>query len=359
MNDRSNRPSPLNIPTEDLLRCYDLVGGMAWRALAGKRVFITGGTGFIGKWLLATLLDADEKLGLNCRISVLSRDPSIFQRDWPTIVGRVEWIVGDVRSFSIDKHHFDVIVHAATDVVAHATPEDIFSTCFDGTRRVLSLARQCNSSQLLLVSSGAVYGPFPAGMTHVPETHFGGPDPLLTSSAYGEGKRVAEWLTTQAVGEGLEVKIARVFALVGPHLPLDKHFAIGNFLRAAMNGTDIIVSGDGTPYRSYLYAADMSAWLWSVLLRGKSGRAYNVGADECLSIAALANHVCRTLASQSRVIVQKQAKPGIPPSYYVPDISRTRQELGLPMPLPLNEAIVRTARWHGGNTSNEMGKRSA
>lgn len=359
MNDRSNRPSPLNIPAEDLLRCYDLVGCVAWQALAGKRVFITGGTGFIGKWLLATLLDADEKLGLNCHISVLSRDPSSFQRDWPAIVGRVEWIIGDVRSFSVDNHHFDVIVHAATDVVAHATPEDIFSTCCDGTRRVLSLARQCNSSRLLLVSSGAVYGPLPAGMTHVPETYLGGPDPLLISSAYGEGKRAAEWLAAQAAGDGLEVKIARVFALVGPHLPLDKHFAIGNFLRAAMDGADIIVSGDGAPYRSYLYAADMSAWLWSVLLRGQSGRAYNVGADECLSIAALANHVSRTLASPSKVVVQKQAKPGTSPSYYVPDISRVRQELGLPMPMPLKEAIVRTASWHGGHTSPETGKRSA
>ena len=356
MNDKSSCPSPLNIPAEDLQRCHDLLGLATWQALARKRVFITGGTGFIGKWLLATLLDADEELGLKCHITVLSRDPSAFQCDWPSIVGRVEWIAGDVRSFSVDTRRFDVIIHAATDVVTHASPEDVFSTCFDGTRRVLSLARQCNSSRLLLVSSGAVYGPLPAGMTHVPETHLGGPDPLLTRSAYSEGKRASEWLASQAAGNGLEVKIARVFALVGPHLPLDKHFAVGNFLRAAIEGTDIIVSGDGTPYRSYLYAADMSAWLWSVLLRGQSGRAYNVGADECLSIEALANYVCRTLASPSKVVVQKQAKPDTSSSYYVPDISRARQELGLPMPLPLKEAIIRTASWHRSSASLEPGK---
>lgn len=350
MNDRSNRPSPLNIPAEDLQRCHDLLGLASWQALAGKRVFITGGTGFIGKWLLATLLDADEKLGLNCHVTVLSRDPFAFQRDWPTIVGLVEWIAGDVRSFSIETHHFDVIIHAATDVVAHATPEDVFSTCLDGTRRVLSLARQCKASRLLLVSSGAVYGPLPAGMTHVPETHLGGPDPLLTSSAYGEGKRASEWLASQAAGYGLEVRIARVFALVGPHLPLDKHFAVGNFLRAAIDGTDIIVSGDGTPYRSYLYAADMAAWLWAVLLRGKPGCAYNVGSEDALSILALAHRVADALQVRIDVRAARVAPPDHVPQHYVPQTRLAIAELGLGAPLGLDEALRRTARWYGHAT---------
>lgn len=344
--------SPLAIPGEDLQRCHDVLGIASWHALAGKRVFVTGGTGFIGKWLLATLLDANENIGLDCRITVLSRDSTVFLREWPAMVGRVEWINGDVRDFSIMTNRFDVIVHAATDVAAHVSPEDVFSTCLDGTRRVLTLARQCGANRLLLVSSGAVYGPLPAGMTHVPEIYLGGPDPLQGSSAYGEGKRVSEWLVAQAADDRLEVKIARVFALVGPHLPLDKHFAVGNFLRAALAGEEIDIQGDGTPHRSYLYAADMAAWLWAVLLRGLSGRAYNVGADESVSIAALANRVCRHLECPSQVFVRKQAQPGSSPAHYVPDISRARHELGLPAPLPLDEAIVRTARWHVGRTSS-------
>lgn len=346
MNDQLNRPSPLDIPAEDLQRCHDLLGASSWRGLAGLRIFITGGTGFVGKWLLATLLDADEALGLDCRITVLSRDPAAFMRNWPAIANRVEWVMGDVRSFPINANRFDVIVHAATDVVAHASPEDVLATCLDGTRRVLTLARRCGASRLLLVSSGAVYGPLPDGMTHVPETNLGGPDPLLSSSAYGEGKRVSEWLAAQAASDVLEVKVARVFALVGPHLPLDKHFAVGNFIRAALTGEEIVIHGDGTPYRSYLYAADMAAWLWAVLLRGRSGRAYNVGADESISIAELAKRVCRVLNHAPRIVVQQQPRPGVSPSHYVPDISRSRYELGLPAPLELDEAISRTARWH-------------
>ena len=181
---------PFALSEEDLQCCHDVLGISSWRALTGQTIFIAGGTGFIGKWLLATLLDANEKLGLDCRITVLSRDPESFQLAWPLVAGRVNWIAGDVRDFPITNEHFDVIVHAATDVASQVSPQDVFSTCLDGTRRVLELALRCGASRLLLVSSGAVYGPLPSGMTHVPETHLGGPDPLLSSSAYAEGKRV-------------------------------------------------------------------------------------------------------------------------------------------------------------------------
>ena len=342
----SSCESPLNIAAEDLQRCHDLLGLESWQALVGKRVFITGGTGFVGKWLLATLLDADEALGLHCDVTVLSRDPSAFQREWPDITDRINWIAGDVRSFEIEKKVFDVIIHAATDVVAQASPDDVFATCLDGTRRVLSLARSCGARLLLLVSSGAIYGLPPVGMTHIPETYLGGPDPLLSGSAYGEGKRVSEWLASQAAGNGLEVKLARIFALVGPHLPLDKHFAIGNFIRAALANEEIVIQGDGTPHRSYLYAADMAAWLWAVLFRGECGRAYNVGSDESISIAALAKRVCHVLKRETRVDLKQQPQPGVVISHYVPDITRARSELGLPSPMPLDLAILRTAHMH-------------
>ena len=337
---------PLDISEEDLQRCHDVLEISSWLKLKGQSIFITGGTGFIGKWLLATLLDADQKLSLDCRITVLSRDPGSFQRAWPAVAERVNWIAGDVRDFPITNEQFDVIVHAATDVASQVSSQDVFSTCLDGTRHLLKLASKCGASKLLLVSSGAIYGPLPTGMTHVPETHLGGPNPLLASSAYGEGKRVSEWLCAQASATGLEVKISRVFALVGPHLPLDKQFAIGNFLKAAMAGERVVIQGDGTPYRSYLYAADMAAWLWAVLIRGQPGRAYNVGSDQSLSIRALAERVCKLLVSKQGVMVVQAAQPDLPAVHFVPDIKRARHELHLPAPMGLDEAISRSARWH-------------
>jgi dTDP-glucose 4,6-dehydratase len=330
----------------------------AWQALAGQRLFFTGGTGFVGKWMLAGLLDADRRLGLDCEITVLSRNPQAFLRDWPALRDRVEVLTGDVQDLALPCSTFDIVIHAATDVALYSSPRQTFSTCVEGTRRILTLAEASGARKMLLVSSGAVYGALPLGMTKVPETYLGGPDPMLASSAYAEGKRVSEWLACRAADEGLHVGIARVFALVGPHLPLDCHFAIGNFVKAVLEGENIVIEGDGTPYRSYLYAADMAAWLWAVLLRGRSATAYNIGSEQGLSIAQLASRVRDLLAPTTTVHVCKQPERGAPVQYYVPDSTRARQELQLPPPLGLDEAIVRTAQWYSQRLSAKTARAS-
>lgn len=337
------------LPEADLVHAFDAIGKSGWQALAHRRLFVTGGTGFVGKWLLATLIDADRRLALGCRVTVLSRDPDAFTVAAPHLARapRVDIVRGDVRDFEFPAGRFDVVIHAATDVIAQNTPSGTFATCVEGTRRVLDFAVHVGATNFLLVSSGAIYGRQPPGISRVPETHAGAPDPLLQASAYGEGKRVSEWLTcARATESGLRVTIARCFAFVGPYLPLDKQFAIGNFLRAAMAGEEIVIQGDGTPYRSYLHAADMAAWIWAVLLRGQPGAAYNVGGEEALSIADLGQRVVRILGSTSKVHTLKRATADCEPERYVPDVSRARTELDLPAPIPLDEALLRTARWH-------------
>ena len=186
----------------------------------------------------------------------------------------------------------------------------------------------------------------PAGLSHVPEDYAGGPDPTDPRSAYGEGKRLAELLCTLFTRDGPECKIARCFAFVGPHLPLDLHFAIGNFVRDALAGGPIRVNGDGTPYRSYLYAADLAAWLWTVLFRGAPARPYNVGSDAALDIATVAAAVAAEFHPRPEVVVAKPRTPGRLAERYVPDVQRVTSELGLRAWVSLPEAIRRTIRWH-------------
>src|SRR5205085_5180473 len=112
------------------------------------------------------------------------------------------------------------------------------------------------------------------------------------NAAYAEGKRMAElYCSIYHAQHHLPIKIARCFAFVGPYLPLNKHFAIGNFIQDGLSQKDIVLKGDGTPCRSYLYAADLTVWLWTILLQGQNNLPYNVGSDEDLNLAALANMI--------------------------------------------------------------------
>jgi dTDP-glucose 4,6-dehydratase len=170
---------------------------------------------------------------------------------------------------------------------------------------------------------------------------------------YAEGKRASELMcvlhqkTAAAKGIEFEAKIARCWAFCGPHLLLDAHFAIGNFIRDVLAGRPISIAGDGTPRRSYLYAADLAAWLWTILFRAPALLAINVGSGRDVSIRGLAEVVAATLAPSTEIHVAQQVLPGALPERYVPSVERAERMLGLRETVSLEEAIRRTAAWHG------------
>ena len=134
---------------------------------------------------------------------------------------------------------------------------------------------------------------------------------------------------------------ARAFAFLGPYLPLDTHFAAGNFLRDARRGGPILVRGDGTALRSYLHPADLVVWLLRILIRGQRGQAYNVGSDEVVSTAQLARRIADSVQPAPEVIIQSVQSQG-PQNIYLPNIHRARVELNLDVAIPLGDAIART-----------------
>lgn len=325
-----------------------------WEDLRGRRIFVTGGTGFFGCWLLESFAWANERLSLGAEMLVLTRSHESFQKKAPHLARRpdIQFHIGDVRNFKFPEGAFSHIVHAATEASAKLNDESpllMLDTIIEGTRRALDFSVECGAEKFLLTSSGAVYGKQPPEMIHVSEDYAGAPNCSNPQSAYGEGKRISELLcASYSQRHGFQTKIARCFAFVGPYLPLDTHFAIGNFVRDAMASKPIIIKGDGTRYRSYLYAADLAIWLWTILFRGASNRPYNVGSRNPLTIAETAAAVSAALPGGVAVNVLQKSVPGKPPQRYVPETARAQTELNLAEWVKLDDAIRRTVQWHAG-----------
>ncbi|MDT9013641.1 NAD(P)-dependent oxidoreductase [Novosphingobium sp. APW14] len=323
-----------------------------WSTLAGARIFMTGGTGFIGRWMLEALRDADQRLGLGCKVTVLTRNGAAFAKKAPTLTRYrgLSVIEGDILNLPAGGEQYTHLIHAATDASAYLNEHDprlMFDTVVAGTRKALDFAVSAGVQRFFFLSSGAVYGPQPWEVTHVDESFGGGPDPRDPRAAYAEGKRAAEMQCAIYHKQfGLDVVNARIFALLGPLLSLDIHFAAGNFIRDAMAKETIRVAGAGTAERSYLYASDLTTWLWKIMLRAPSNSVYNVGSEEAVSIANLARRTCALLGGAG-VEIQGNPDAGWNPGRYVPSNSRICSELGVTAKVGLDEAIIRTALWNG------------
>jgi len=320
-------------------------------SLRNANLFITGGTGFFGHWLLESFLQANETLNLNARATVLTRSAHAFTTKSPHIATNpvITLLEGDIRSFQFPEEEHTHILHAATDSGGIQTVRpayELAESILEGTRRVLQFAQSTGATRLLYTSTGAVYGRSTT-LLHTPETYLGAPDPLLLQSSYDEAKRMAEHLcVAYSANTPLEPVVARCFAFVGPHLPLDQHFAIGNFIGAALANAPIHIKGDGTPRRSWLYMADLATWLWTLLTEAQPNRAYNVGSDEGYTIAEAARLTAATLNPTLPIQIDGTPNPAAPLNSYVPDISRAGTELNLTVTIPLAEALRRTAAWH-------------
>jgi nucleoside-diphosphate-sugar epimerase len=326
-----------------------------WQELRGQRILITGATGFFGCWLMESFAWANQRLNLNAHAVGLSRHPGVLTQKAPHLAQdpAISLHAADVRHGDFPQGTFSHVIHAATEASAklnNEAPLVMFDTIVDGTRRALQFSIASSVTNFLLISSGAVYGTQPPELTHMSESFAGGPDPLDRASAYAEGKRSAEMLCMLAASPRLATTVARCFAFVGPYMQLDAHFAIGNFISDAMSGGPIRVNGDGSPFRSYLYASDLMVWLWTVLFKGQSGRAYNVGSEDALNIATLANEVAAALPQRVGISLAAAPTAGDPVHRYVPCTARARGELGLRAEVPLREAICRTHAWFAGNT---------
>ena len=317
--------------------------------LDGARILLSGGTGFVGKWMLQIAKLAQANSNVKIDLVVPTRQLIALHVQSAVAIGcpNVSWIEGNFLEEQIDVGKVDMIIHAATPASAKLiaeNPSEMLRLNIAAMESILRLAG--NNTPLLFTSSGAVYGTQPESMTHVPERTIEPIPPTDQLNAYAQGKQAAERMCREAGDKGrCNPIIARLFAFGGEHLPRDTHFAIGNFVQNALDRKPIVINGDGRARRSYLYGADMATWLWSALADGGNEEPLHIGSERSISVLELAKNVARVsgevLNYVPEIIVSEPVNESLPVHQYVPSTAQTRKILNVEEWTGLDEIIVR------------------
>jgi len=354
----------MQLPRRDLEgAATQLAGG--WERVRGATILVTGATGFVGRWLVETFSTANALYRLGGRLVALSRDPGPLFEKAPHLAAapEISWVRGNLENPDFFETgglpgDCDFVVHAAgpsSRELSESGPDGIARTV-EGTRRALDYAARAGARRFLYVSSGAVYGPRPGALGPVSEDFQGTIERADPGFAYAETKVRSEQICLSSTrSQGIETVIARGFSFLGPLLPTGDKFAAGSFLGDVLRGTPIRVHSDGTSLRSYLHAGDMSAWLWTILLRGTPGRAYNVGSERAVSIAELARAAASLVEPPLPVRIEG-ASGASASSSYVPSTDRARTELGLRETVDWRESLSRTYEWHRKSIPETMAR---
>lgn len=310
-----------------------------------RKFFITGGTGLIGRALVRRLIQQRETLNIE-QLTLLTRSPERLRNTAPDIVGAegVVLLQGDMTSREWPRETFTDIIHGATDVnnLLVGNGLEYAWNIAEGTKRTLDYAEQIGCERYLYLSSGAVYGPGPYPQTGIPENWSTAPVLDSPVTAYGQAKRFSEHLCALAAEDGrVAVRIARIFSVIGPESPIDNQYALGNFIRDALDESvkHIRIKGDGRATRSYLHVDDVAGWLIAMNEHARHGATFNVGSGREVSIVELAHLISSASGTMKEVIVEGAISDYAGRSRYFPNSSAIQCELAVRELITLEQSI--------------------
>ena len=312
-------------------------------AFENAKILIYGGTGFVGTWLTSGLLNANQILNLKLEISLVTRNKSLASSKFGEMSKCIEFIQNDLSvSEPSDVAQADYVFLGATPSISSTgstkSAEVVSSAMNAANHASRARSHKFLKPKVLHLNSGAIYGKQPMDMLLRSES-----DPVLKSSSepYVQAKILIDEILINAKINGLVDFISpRLFAFAGPLIPLDAHFAIGNFLRDGLGGGPINLLGSPETRRSYLYPSD----LVNILLRTihlEKFQSFNIGNDQGIRMFDLAELILQITGSQG---IELQGNH-IPPTNYVPGIDFVRNELNYQNLMPLDVSIERWLLW--------------
>jgi UDP-glucuronate decarboxylase len=342
--------------------------------MAGKRLLIVGGAGFLGYYLVQSALHWNRSRS-SPSIAVTVFDNYIRGvPDWLTALEHDPHLTlrrHDItRPLPADMDDIDYIIHAAS--IASPTyyrkyPIETMDANVNGLRHLLDYALDQKAAGkpiagFLFYSTSEIYGdPTPENIP-TPETYRGNVSCNGPRACYDESKRYGETLCVSfAQVHGLPIKIARPFNNYGPGLKITDRRVLPDFARDVLGGRDIVMLSDGAPTRTFCYVADAIVGYYKILIRGRPGEAYNIGIEEPeISMATLADKVValsrELFGYQGRVVRQvseEQTYLVDNPNRRCPIIAKAREELGYNPTIGVDEGLARSLIWYRDNQAAE------
>lgn len=319
--------------------------------LGFQHVAVTGGTGFLGTWIAETIAALNDEHRLGITLDVFARNVNDWAQRYPHLAKRTDIRLQsqDVRSPFELARNTNFVVHAAgipNNRVHASDPLRVQQTTLLGLNNTLDAATQLDClSRFLNVSSCLVSGtpnrpgalaetdyfPLPCGQLH---------------AIYAEAKRAAESLAAIYRNQfRMPVSTIRPFTFAGPYQALDRPWALNNFLRDVLTGSDVRIHGDGSARRSYLYGSDAAWWTLAALVNGVDGATYNIGSPTPVTHLELVDLIGNKASFKPRVILNTvPSRQGIQDDLF-PDTHFTQQSLGVIQTCSLEQTVHKVWQW--------------
>lgn len=319
--------------------------------LAFQHIAVTGGTGFLGTWLAEMVASLNDEYRLGITLAMYARNVNDWAQRYPNLAERDDIHIKsqDVRTPFSFARNTNFVVHAAgipNNRVHSSEPLRVHQTTVQGLNNVLDAATQLdNLVRFLNVSSCLVSGapnrpgplaetdyfPIPSGQLH---------------TVYMDAKRAAENLAAIYRSQfRMPISTIRPFTFAGPFHELDRPWAINNFLRDVLNGSDIRIHGDGSARRSYLYGSDAAWWTLAALINGVDGAIYNVGSPTAVTHLELVKLICERVSPKPRVVINTASSKQGQQDDLFPDVTATQNGLGVTQTCHLEQTVDKTYRW--------------
>lgn len=346
-----------------------------FRQMAGSNLLIVGGAGFLGYYLVKSVVHWNRSAAAHDRIDLTVYDNFIRGVPaWLTEIserGQVRLSKHDVlEPIAAGSPDFHYIVHAAS--IASPTfyrryPIETMDANVNGLRNLLEYLRGQKQQGktvggLLFYSSSEIYGdPTPENIP-TPETYRGNVSCTGPRACYDEAKRFGETLCVNfAAQHDLPIKMARPFNNYGPGLKISDRRVLPDFARDIFAGRDIVMLSDGAPRRTFCYVADAIQGYYKILVRGRKGEPYNIGVEKPeISVAELADLFVRLAGELFGYRGKVQRKASNDAQYLVdnplrrcPVITKARTELGYQPSVSFEEGLRRTLLWYQDNQKAE------